>query len=251
MGDFHHDQSIKRNFYKKLQNKQSDKIYGYQALRASHYMGLSLFIILLAFFIALTTMSDIQPQKSQPVLSSIQNTFASTVFVIDPLGVTPSQDSGQGASNTAVSTAEALEQVFGQAPHGIRLNLNFDPFDETKLLSADLNTRHVVLENYAGSLSRSLKKVIEKSPPERRFGVEIWLPEDVVDSQGQIMRMGALYDKFMRQGFPVNAMRLVVGGDMGDRFDTRIRLVFDPEQSTFGSDAVTGRLFSSPRGQDD
>jgi len=68
---------------------------------ATQFLSLSLFIMLLAFFIVLTAASDTAPSKSAPLMESLERTFASRIVGGDdePARVADEQSStGQGQS---------------------------------------------------------------------------------------------------------------------------------------------------------
>ena len=89
---------------------------------ANQYLGLSLFIMLLSFFIILNSMSNFDEIKSSPVLNSISMTFAQEK-VEDHTDPGFEEDTTQDSVRSG-DTLDQLEELFRSQITGIEAEKN-------------------------------------------------------------------------------------------------------------------------------
>lgn len=86
---------------------------------ASQLMGLSLFIMMLAFFIVLNAISSFNEAKVRPAVASVEGTFGSNLLGEDLM---PSQAKSDSESDGEGDTLDYLESLFKSHMTGIKIN---------------------------------------------------------------------------------------------------------------------------------
>jgi len=207
----------------------------FQALRSSHYMGLSLFLIMLAFFIGLTAMSDLSPERSATVVAGVQEAFSSADFVPNIAGIERPKD---GLSReTGDLPEQQLKAMLGRTLGDMRLEDNADGKGDAALTAY---VPEAVFDNYVAPLAQKISEMVKQGALTTVFGVEIILPLPAQGNGGnaasaeslnafyaRIRRYAALFEK---AGFPAHL--LAFGGQKTDLNGTRqanveIRFIFE------------------------
>lgn len=89
---------------------------------ANEYLGLSLFIMLLSFFIILNSMSEFEDTKALPILNSLDSAFSRGT--IDRKEEAPSNIPSAEASTREGSTIDKLEAFFNAQIKGLKVTKN-------------------------------------------------------------------------------------------------------------------------------
>lgn len=179
----------------------------FQVLRPSHYMGLSLFIILLGFFIALTSMSDIQANKSESVIQSVNNAFSSADFLADlnPHD-TPNEKEGLNRGQ-GVLPEEQIKNLFGKTLGDLGTqNLDIRENDGDGVMQMSIGA--AVFDNYAPQFAAKLSEILQNEDLSTDFEVELMLP---FPADTDFSDAGRYTSIFAQAGFPMN--RIVIGFD--------------------------------------
>lgn len=89
---------------------------------ANEYLGLSLFIMLLSFFIILNALSDFEETKADPIMSSLNMAFSAGA--IDKDEPAPSIQSFEETSMNEGTTLDKIEGLFGAQVKNFRVTKN-------------------------------------------------------------------------------------------------------------------------------
>ena len=159
------------------------------------YTSLSLFIILLAFFLVLTSNSNFDQERVRPVLESLEQTFTTRVFE-QSSGPSFVEDSAQSIGDGAA--LQNLAQLFKAETAGIEpqlipsrgfLSLEID-HNSFKDIVADIGNK-TSPSSVSATLMRVLKGESAESP---QLQMEIWLPstpdnETLLDSADNFVNL--------------------------------------------------------------
>ena len=89
---------------------------------ANQFLSLSLFLMLLSFFIVMNSVSDFEEYKARPVMNSLLSAFSNDVVVSPP--PTPVDPGQIMESNKKGDTLEALEGLFNAHVSGFEVKKN-------------------------------------------------------------------------------------------------------------------------------
>lgn len=89
---------------------------------ANEFLGLSLFIMLLSFFIILNALSDFEETKAAPIMSSLNMAFSAGAIDKDELA--PSIESADETSMNEGTTLDKIEGLFGAQVKNFRVTKN-------------------------------------------------------------------------------------------------------------------------------
>lgn len=89
---------------------------------ANEFLGLSLFIMLLSFFIILNALSDFEDTKADPIMSSLNMAFSAGA--IDKDAPAPSIQSSEETSMNEGTTLDKIEGLFGAQVKNFRVTKN-------------------------------------------------------------------------------------------------------------------------------
>lgn len=188
--------------------------YTFPALRASHYMALSLFLILLTFFIGLSAMSNFHPQRTEAVMEALKDTFTSADFIPD---ISPDTADKDGLNRHDGDLPEAqVKNLLGRTLGDLRIEANDNPQGQG-VLSAMIPA--AVFENYLDALARQITAITTAGDLSTSFDVTI-LSGGSVDA----VRIGRYADSFAQAGFPMD--RLGFGLIAGAAADAPLELRF-------------------------
>lgn len=188
--------------------------YAFPALRAGHYMALSLFLILLTFFIGLTSMSNFHPQKAEAVMEALKDTFNSADFIPD---ITPDTPNDEGRNRHGGDLPEAqVKSLLGRTLGDLRIEAG-DAETGRGVLSAMIPA--AVFDNYLDALARQIGAIAAGGDLSTAFDVTI-LSGGALDAD----RIGRYAQAFAAAGFPAD--RLGFGLIPGAAADTPLELRF-------------------------
>lgn len=191
-----------------------DRYNSFANLRASHYMGLSLYILLLAFFIALTSLFDVSTQRSQSVMSSVKESFYQSSFIINDVKSGSESETG----NIGLLPEKQVEKLMGKSLGDLKIERRH--LDNGKFqLSATLS--QVLFKNYADAFARELSNIINNPKISTDFDVEI-----IVDSgYSQKTLSEDIIQKFRANDFPLENLSMgLTGHDAGQ--DIELKFIF-------------------------
>ena len=180
------------------EQNHSRKAY-FSSLRASHYMGLSLYIILLAFFIMLTSLSDINQNRSKNVMQSVQQTF--DPFVSLKTKQKPSDNERQKGRTKGLLPKAQLKEFFGQTIGDLRLKESSTHFGGSQM---SVFIAPALLRNYLPAISEEVNRIIENPDLSSSFDLEVFIAmkEDSDQYLQKKTQLKNLVERFLNAGFP-------------------------------------------------
>jgi hypothetical protein len=149
-----------------------------KSLRASHYLGLSLYILMLTFFIALTAQYDVQKERINSVISSINKSFPADYDLF--------------SIKSFMTDTDLVRTPSGQIPREqVKLFLK-QSFDDLSIqdkqmangdfrLSASMTSAK--FENYLSAFAQKLSEILSNNEIEEAFQLEIMLHKRSVDEE--------------------------------------------------------------------
>ncbi len=227
-----------------MTGRHADDLAGSTSLRrmdgrASFTAILSLFLLLLAFFVLLSTLSRFEATRTEAVLGSLNATFRAA----DEAGLTRRLDSLAGA----VVGAERLEGIVTDI---LRTEVALDVYEVVRV-GSELTAMLLVAELFEGAsaeprpgvldLAITLADALAEQPANLRYEVDVLLHAAEGEEALAVERANLLAQAFFDGG--VEDGGLAVGLGAGD--PRKVRLVFrvvagDDNGVSFGVDARVG-----------
>lgn len=206
---------------------------------ANEYLGLSLFIMLLSFFIILNSVSEFEETKAAPVLSSLDMAFSSSAIERKETGASPIQttqkstkegdtlDQIQGLFNAQVESFELSKNRLGTEMY---VSMSVEEFEEALGIQ---NPQDLFANNAAQeSFTKTLVSLIQTAETKVPYRIDMILnvggnpsslqnekPEQIRNSLKQITGYSSYLE---RNGMPV---RFISAG-LGNNEKDLIELVF-------------------------
>lgn len=200
---------------------------------------LSLYLIVLAFFILLNAISKIQEERTKVVFGSLGATFAEpAVVATGPLDFT----AGSGAYSAVISFDESIRSLFQSSFPFV----SFKPFQPFEKMVAEvpvdamfgakgalIRADHVVFLN-------ELAAILSRETPGQRFSVELLLPvspaavrSPTPERSVAVDRASTLARALVVRGVPADRITAgIEGGDPG-----KLRMRFDFQSTESATDA--------------
>jgi hypothetical protein len=200
---------------------------------------LSLYLIVLAFFILLNAISKIQEERTKVVFGSLGATFAEPAIVATgPLDFT----AGSGAYSAVHAFDESIRSLFQSAFPFV----SFKPFQPFEKMVAEVPVN--AMFGAKGALIRAdhvvflneLAAILSRETPGQRFSVELLLPvspgavrSPTPERSVAVDRASVLARALVVRGVPADSITAgIEGGDPG-----RLRMRFDFQPTERAADA--------------
>lgn len=189
-----------------------------KTLRATHFMGLSLYMILLAFFIALTATSEIRQDRVTEVMKSLQASFP-VEYEFSFLGVMPSDDGAMGPKETGFLPQEQLEKFLNESIGDLRITEYKSEYGAGHMRAI---MKKAVLQNYATALALKLKEIMANPKLTTAFDIEII----VYQSNDNVAFLGEILAEFVSAEFPKENITVILSPTISQE-DAIVNFVFD------------------------
>lgn len=194
---------------------------------------LSLYLIILAFFILLNAISKLQDERTKVVLGSLGATFAEPAFVATgPLDYS----AGSGAFSAVHAFDKSIRSLFQSAFPFVSFK-PFQPFEKMLAevpLSSLFGPGSAMIRAEKVVFLNELAAILSRETPGQRFSVEVLLPMSPANSRSPtaqraiaVNRVSAIARALVVRGVP--AARVTAGIEYGD--PKKLRMLFDLEST--------------------
>lgn len=211
----------------------------YNGTMANQFLGLSLFIMLLSFFIIMNAVSGFDPEKSQPVLNSLILTFSAPDTKLIETGEVEGDDGSefkgkaldkiQELFSAHITGVKAKQNRFGTS---LRIRMNIDEFE--KVLINDLRP-NLSDDAQQGTEQRSLLPTLislldtTKSGQLYTMGVVAYtLDGNDVETIALAQKISALSSSIENAGLPTRMLSIAIGVADSEEKRGKVDLHFTP-----------------------
>lgn len=185
-------------------------------------MGLSLYILLLAFFIALTSLFDISPQRADSVMISVKESFYKSSLIGENLdgGGNPAQIGQAG-----LLPEQQVKKLMGKSLGNLKIEERVNPDGRFQLAATLTQT---LFENYLDAFATELSRIINNPDLSSVFETEIVIEAGY--QQRQLLDM--ILQKFAENNYPMPKLSVGLTGKENGR-DVTLKFIFEKNYNAF------------------
>jgi hypothetical protein len=208
---------------------------------ANQFLGLSMFIMLLSFFIILNAISDFDPKKAAPVLNSLSTAFS----VEDEMLVDIADEASERDSDSKGTTLDKIQGLFAAHITGqeskqnrlgtvLRIRMPFDEFEKevSSSLSRSAQNNAALTQGTKGFFLSTLVSLVDtkagNDPYKMDMVVYYGAALDDASSTRLAKKISAIASKIERAGLPRKMLSSGLSEETMDNADGMIDLYFRP-----------------------
>jgi flagellar motor protein MotB len=208
---------------------------------ANQFLGLSMFIMLLSFFIILNAVSDFDPKKAAPVLNSLSTAFSVEDEMLVDIADKPSDrdsdaqgttlDKIQGLFESHISGQEAKQNRLGTV---LRIRMPFEEFERevSSSLSRSAQSNPALATGTKGFFLSTLVSLVDTKGGNDPYKMDMVVfssaQQQSDDAKPLAKKIADIASKIERAGLPRKMLSSGLSEETGDNAKGMVDLYFRP-----------------------